>query len=75
MTNDPDFMLLHSTKDPALLSAITALLDEAGIEYTVLDECGASMLSFLPDAEIRIIVGRERYDEALELVNDLILEE
>jgi hypothetical protein len=61
---------LVRTNDPVLISAITALLDGAGIPNSVVDQNMSVLEGSLGILPRRILVEDERWDEARRVLKD-----
>ena len=65
-----NFSLLYSTKDYILFQRIITILGSQGINYYIFDLQGSSMMNFLSDVEIRIMVRSSDYEHSLKIINE-----
>ncbi|MCP4353025.1 MAG: DUF2007 domain-containing protein [Desulfobacterales bacterium] len=66
-----DFVLLFSTKDHNEVARIREALINEGIECVVLDRHSSTMMSFLPDVEMRIMVSGSDFEKSVRIYEDL----
>jgi Putative prokaryotic signal transducing protein len=63
-------VLLYSTKDSIVLQKIIAILEKHGIDYHVFDLHAASMMNFLSEVQMKIMVNNSDYEHSIKIVNN-----
>ena len=68
--NEKDYVLLTSTNDWVKVQAITDHLKNNGIKCVVLDQHSTTMMRFIPEVEMRVMVSTEDYESSLKIIKD-----
>ena len=69
---DENYVRLISSKDPVQVEAIRSALIAKSIDCVVFDEHSATLMRFIPDVEMRIMVRGKDYEDGLKILEDLI---
>lgn len=73
-TGNDELVLLHSSKDIIRICQIEQALKGRDIFFTVLDRYGSTMMEFLPEVEMRIMVLKKDFRWSNEIIDELIKE-